>query len=70
MANILSDMKHLIGLCETAHANANKAEAKGNENEQSITNVEDAVIENYEEQSNTNAEVQDALIEIYEMMGV
>lgn len=36
MASALTQMKQLIGLLETALNNANRAEAKGSENEQAI----------------------------------
>ena len=77
MASALTQMKQLIGLLETALNNANRAEAKGSENEQAIAETEEnlavtelTMIENYEAQEEINSQTENALIEIYEMMEV
>lgn len=63
-----NELNHIKGLAETAIANANNAENKTASTEREVVQIEDAMMETYEEQTNINADVEDALCEIYELL--
>lgn len=65
LANLESAIKVLK---DNLSVNDNSAFESINSNTQHITETEEAMCETYEEQTMTNLEVQEALVELYEMI--